>query len=74
MSEWIERKALRREHYRKYVEGWKQVPCLACNGSGRYDHNGSPRCASCGGTGKERVPPGSPRLNGHWPSNISTAD
>jgi hypothetical protein len=27
---------------------------LACNGSGRYDHNGSPPCGSCGGTGWER--------------------
>ena len=26
--------------------------CLACNGSGYYDHNGSPPCWSCEGTGK----------------------
>lgn len=26
--------------------------CYACNGSGRYDHNGSPPCASCNGTGR----------------------
>lgn len=31
------------------------VKCLACNGSGRYDHNGSPTCGCCGGTGKERA-------------------
>lgn len=27
--------------------------CYACNGSGRYDHNGSPTCGACNGTGKE---------------------
>ena len=26
--------------------------CIACNGSGYYDHNGSPKCSSCNGTGK----------------------
>lgn len=50
-----ERKAERKEHFEKYVKGWKLVPCTACNGSGRYDHNGSPKCSSCNGTGKERV-------------------
>jgi hypothetical protein len=25
--------------------------CTACNGSGRYDHNGSPKCGSCHGRG-----------------------
>lgn len=29
-------------------------PCLACNGSGRYDTTNSPRCASCNGTGQEK--------------------
>lgn len=29
--------------------------CSACNGSGRYDHNGSPKCSSCNGTGKDLV-------------------
>lgn len=29
----------------------KPEKCIACNGSGRYDHNGSPKCASCNGTG-----------------------
>jgi len=28
------------------------MKCYACNGSGYYDHNGSPKCGSCGGTGK----------------------
>jgi DnaJ-class molecular chaperone len=28
--------------------------CLACNGSGHYDHNGSPVCTSCHGSGKRR--------------------
>ena len=26
-------------------------PCIACSGSGYYDHNGSPPCAACNGTG-----------------------
>ena len=30
----------------------KEVKCIACNGSGRYDHNRSPKCSSCEGTGK----------------------
>lgn len=36
------------------TKGRKLVTCLACNGSGRYDHNKSPRCAACNGTGKVR--------------------
>lgn len=37
------------------------VACIACNGSGHYDHNGSPACDSCNGTGKElRVIPKRP--------------
>ena len=27
--------------------------CICCNGSGRYDHNGSPKCKNCNGTGYE---------------------
>lgn len=34
--------------------GKKLIKCGACNGSGYYDHNGSPPCAACNGTGKER--------------------
>ncbi len=51
------RKEERRQHYEKNVKGWKLRVCTACNGSGRYDHNGSPRCWSCSGTGKERHRP-----------------
>jgi DnaJ-class molecular chaperone len=57
MTSWAERKEQRRDYYRRYVLGWKLVTCTACNGSGRYDHNGSPPCGSCDGTGKERVQP-----------------
>lgn len=31
------------------------IKCVGCNGSGRYDHNGSPACGSCEGSGKERA-------------------
>lgn len=58
MSTWLERKAERKAYYEKYVHGWKLIRCIACSGSGYYDHNGSPKCSSCGGTGKIRVPPG----------------
>jgi DnaJ-class molecular chaperone len=52
-----ERKAARVEHYHRFVSGWKMRPCSACNGSGHYDHNGSPPCGSCEGTGKGRYNP-----------------
>lgn len=48
------REAERTEYYKKYVHGWKLRPCTACNGSGYYDHDGSPKCGACGGSGKER--------------------
>lgn len=55
-----ERKALRKKHYEKYVKGWKQVNCAACNGSGYYDSHGSPPCGACDGTGKEELDPNEP--------------
>lgn len=33
----------------------QQRKCIACNGSGRYDHNGSPKCGACNGTGYEEI-------------------
>lgn len=57
MIDFNERKRKRTEHYKKNVEGWKLGKCIACNGSGYYDHNGSPKCSSCNGTGKERYKP-----------------
>ncbi len=47
-----ERKAERTEYYEKYIKGWKWCKCVSCNGSGYYDHNGSPTCSACDGTGK----------------------
>jgi hypothetical protein len=52
-----ERKQKRIEHFEKHIKGWKQRPCTACNGSGYYDHNGSPKCGACNGTGRERYLP-----------------
>lgn len=49
-----QRKADRTQRYFKYVYGWKQRPCSACNGSGRYDNTGSPKCGACDGTGREK--------------------
>lgn len=50
-------KQRRREHYEQHIAGWKKRVCTACSGSGRYDHNGSPKCGACNGTGKERYKP-----------------
>lgn len=50
------RKEERRKQYEKYEFGWRLRNCGACNGSGYYDHNGSPPCGACEGTGKERYP------------------
>lgn len=50
----LERKLLRTKHFEENVKGRRLVPCGACNGSGYYDHNGSPKCGNCNGTGKER--------------------
>jgi DnaJ-class molecular chaperone len=49
-----QRKAERTEHFYRFVYGWKLRDCTACNGTGHYDHNGSPPCGCCNGTGKER--------------------
>ena len=32
----------------------KRKKCVACNGTGHYDHNGSPKCGGCNGTGYEK--------------------
>jgi len=52
-----EDKQARTDYYFKYVYGWKERKCGACNGSGRYDNNGSPPCSACDGTGKETYKP-----------------
>lgn len=57
MRTFHERKAERTEYYEKYIKGWKLHKCLACDGSGYYDHNGSPPCGACDGTGKTREAP-----------------
>lgn len=54
VSQFHERKAERTAYYMRFVYRWKQRKCSACNGSGYYDHNGSPQCGACDGTGKER--------------------
>lgn len=54
-NNFLTRKAERKAYYEKYVKGWKLEKCGACAGSGRYDHNGSPKCGCCNGTGKLRV-------------------
>lgn len=46
-----ERKALRKKLY-DAKHGVKLSICLACNGTGYYDHNGSPPCDNCDGVGK----------------------
>lgn len=55
MKDFKQRKKERTDYYEKYVKGRKLVECTACSGSGYYDHDGSPECSSCEGTGKERA-------------------
>lgn len=52
-DDWKKRKELRKKEYLKQ-HGKKLMICGACNGSRRYDHNGSPPCGLCQGTGKIR--------------------
>ncbi len=53
LSAYHQRKAARLLDYLK-IHGKKLITCTACNGSGRYDDKGSPRCGLCNGTGKVR--------------------
>jgi DnaJ-class molecular chaperone len=57
MSSFHERKQWRKNFYERFVKGWKLRTCVACNGSGKYDSHGSPKCSGCNGTGKERYKP-----------------
>ncbi len=52
-----ERKLARSEYYERFIKGWKERNCSACNGSGYYDSENSPPCSSCNGTGKEKYEP-----------------
>lgn len=40
-----------RELWFRENPGMDDGRCGACNGSGYYDHNGSPKCVACNGTG-----------------------
>lgn len=55
-DDYWKRKEARKRYYERFIKGWKLRPCRACNGSGYYDHNGSPPCQGCDppGSGKER--------------------
>ena len=53
-STYQERKQARKEYYERFVKGRKMIKCSACNGSGYYDNNGSPKCGACEGKGKAR--------------------
>lgn len=52
-----QRKKERKEYRQKNVWGWKEKPCVACNGTGHYDVKGAPSCGACNGTGKEKYNP-----------------
>ncbi len=47
------RKCWRALRYYRDIHGVKLRACTACNGSGYYDNNGSPKCGGCDGTCKE---------------------
>lgn len=53
MSSFHDRKAERTKSFHQ-TAGLKLVVCCACNGTGYYDNNGSPKCGCCDGTGKIR--------------------
>lgn len=55
LSDWQVRKEERRKAYQR-LHGVKTEDCVACSGTGVYDHNGSPPCGGCDGTGKVRRP------------------
>lgn len=44
---------LNNEVYEKMHKPKKKVICTACNGSGHYDNDGSPKCGCCNGKGYE---------------------
>ena len=54
IDEYHKRKIERTNRYFKYDYKNKLITCTACSGSGYYDHNGSPKCSCCNGTGKMR--------------------
>lgn len=53
LNDYDKRKLERTKRFEQQ-KGKKLIPCVACNGSGYYDHNGSPKCGCCNGTGKTR--------------------
>lgn len=60
VSDYRQRKAERKRLYEAHMARIAgtvkiRIRCGACNGSGRYDHNGSPACSSCEGTGTETL-------------------
>jgi DnaJ-class molecular chaperone len=55
MDRYQKDKEKRKEKYMS-LHGIKETICGACGGSGYYDHNGSPKCSCCDGTGRERIP------------------
>lgn len=56
MNTFLSRKTKRKYHYLRWQYGWKLRSCTACYGRGKYDHDGSPDCAICGGSGREHYP------------------
>lgn len=57
ISQFHKDKNERKEYFLKFIYGWKEIPCGACDGSGYYDNTNSPKCGACDGTGKEKVSP-----------------
>ncbi len=55
-TRWHKEKRARSIYFARFIYGWIRKPCSACSGSGHYDHNGSPACGGCDGTGYDVVP------------------
>jgi hypothetical protein len=51
---YVARKRMRQIVYDLLIRDSKhrRQVCVACNGSGYYDHNGSPPCGGCDGSGR----------------------
>lgn len=52
-TSWADRKVARIITFWQRQWRVKQAPCMACNGSGYYDHDDSPVCSACEGSKRE---------------------
>jgi DnaJ-class molecular chaperone len=73
MSDYHSRKAARTAEFAA-LHGVKWTNCGACNGSGHYDHTGSPPCGACDGVGKVREAPAPPVQPLSWRETLQRTE